>query len=62
MTPDEARARILAQATPAERAAIADFILNSNQELPLLLKDARSLWQRLEREAKNKESIPNTGN
>jgi dephospho-CoA kinase len=39
--------RIRSQATPAERANAADRILNSNQSLVLLLKDAKSLWSEI---------------
>jgi dephospho-CoA kinase len=46
MTPQEAEARIKAQASPLERAAAADFILNSNQTLPGLLADATALWNK----------------
>lgn len=53
MTRQEAQARINVQATAAQRANKADVILNSNQELNLLLKDARKLWIQIEREAGN---------
>jgi dephospho-CoA kinase len=46
MTAQEAEARIKAQASPLERAAAADFILNSNQTLPGLLADATALWDK----------------
>jgi dephospho-CoA kinase len=45
LTESEARSRIAAQAKPIERAARADRILNSNQDLNLLLRDADSLWR-----------------
>lgn len=54
MTKAEAEARIRSQATPAQRANAADFILNSNQSLDLLLKDAGKLWLQFEREAESK--------
>ncbi len=54
LSTDEAKARIDAQATPAQRANRADFILNSNQDLNSLLKDAGKLWLQFEREAKAK--------
>jgi dephospho-CoA kinase len=57
MSETEAKARIQAQASPAQRAAHADYILNSNQDLALLLRDARQLWQKLATEAQ--ESFPN---
>lgn len=47
----EAEKRVAAQASPVERANAADVILNSNQDLHLLLKDARKLWQQIEHEA-----------
>jgi dephospho-CoA kinase len=40
----EAKARIDNQAKPIERAQRADFILNSNQSVDLLMADARKLW------------------
>ena len=46
MTAQEAEARIKAQASPLERAAAADFILNSNQTLTGLLADATALWHK----------------
>jgi dephospho-CoA kinase len=54
MTESEALARIQAQATPAERANVADRILSSNQSLALLLKDAKVLFRELESLAKKK--------
>ncbi len=45
-TVQEAKARIANQATPIERAARADFILNSNQDVFLLLRDADALYER----------------
>lgn len=45
LTESEARNRISAQAKPIERAARADRILNSNQDINLLLRDADSLWR-----------------
>ena len=42
----EAKARIANQATPVERAARADHILNSNQDIFLLLRDADALWEK----------------
>ncbi len=56
MTKADAEARIAAQASPAQRANAADVILNSNQDLILLLKDAESLWARIQREAQAKFS------
>ena len=45
LTETEARNRIAAQAKPIERAARADRILNSNQDINLLLRDADLLWR-----------------
>lgn len=56
MSEAEATKRVASQANPAQRANAADVILNSNQELPLLLKDADSLWLRIQREAFEKLS------
>ena len=56
LSQQEAAARIASQASPAQRANVADVILNSNQDLILLLKDAELLWQRIEREASAKFS------
>lgn len=54
MTRQQAELRLKSQASPAERANRADVILNSNQSLQLLLKDADSLWKRFIREASDK--------
>jgi dephospho-CoA kinase len=48
MSEVDARARIAAQATPAQRANISDRLLNSNQSLALLLNDAKVLWREIE--------------
>lgn len=45
MSQQEAMRRVASQASPAQRANAADVILNSNQDLALLLKDADRLWQ-----------------
>jgi len=42
----EAKARIANQATPIERAARADHILNSNQDVFLLIRDADALYEK----------------
>jgi dephospho-CoA kinase len=47
LTESEARNRIAAQAKPVERAARADRILNSNQDINLLLRDADALWKEI---------------
>jgi dephospho-CoA kinase len=54
MTDSEARARISSQAKPVERAAVADVILNSNQDINLLLRDADQLWHEIETKAAEK--------
>ena len=51
MSREDAERRVASQASPVERAKAADVILNSNQDLHLLLKDARKLWQQIEHEA-----------
>mgnify|MGYP000045785958 FL=1 len=56
MDETEAAKRVASQASPAQRANAADVILNSNQDLALLLKDADSLWLRIQREAFEKLS------
>ncbi len=56
MSPEQASRRIAAQATPAQRANAADVILNSNQDLQALLKDARRIWQQIEHEAAQRGS------
>jgi dephospho-CoA kinase len=56
MAEAEAQKRVASQASPAQRANAADVILNSNQDLALLLKDADSLWLRIQREAFEKLS------
>lgn len=54
MSHEEATRRVASQARPAQRANAADIILNSNQDLPLLLKDADRLWQNFVDEAAGK--------
>lgn len=56
MNREEAERRVAAQASPAQRANAADVTLNSNQDLHLLLKDARRLWQQIEHEAAQRGS------
>lgn len=51
MSVAEATMRVESQASPAQRANVADVILNSNQDLALLLRDATKLWQQIESEA-----------
>ena len=54
MSKDDAVARIRSQASPVQRAARADHILNSNQELALLLRDAENLYGEFEAAAAEK--------
>lgn len=44
----EAQSRIASQAKPVERAARADRILNSNQDVAFLFRDADKLWREIE--------------
>lgn len=55
MTEIEAKSRIASQASPAERANISNRILSSNQPLKLLLKDAKILWNEIEKLSEAKE-------
>jgi dephospho-CoA kinase len=48
MSSEQALVRIKSQASAIERAAAADYILNSNQPLPALLADASSLWNKFQ--------------
>ena len=48
MSVEEAKARIANQASPALRANRANYILNSNQDIELLLRDARKLYETFE--------------
>lgn len=61
LTAEQALARIRNQATPAQRANAADFILSSNQDIGLLLKDAGKLWFQFEREATEKLRLQSIG-
>lgn len=54
LTLEQAKSRIGSQATPAERARRADYILNSNQAIELLERDARELLERLQLRAIDK--------
>jgi dephospho-CoA kinase len=54
MTREQATARIRAQASAAERANHADFILNSNQPLQALIKQADALYRQFELAARQK--------
>ena len=54
MTREQATARIRAQASAAERANHSDFILNSNQPLQALIKQADALYRQFELAARQK--------
>lgn len=54
MTEAEAKLRISAQATSAQRANVAEFILSSNQSLDLLARDATALWREISQLANRK--------
>lgn len=45
---DDARARIAAQATPEQRAAVADVVLDNDGDLEALQASVDALWGRLE--------------
>lgn len=49
MSAEDARARIAAQATPAQRAAVADVVLDNDGDLAALGAAVDVLWARLER-------------
>jgi dephospho-CoA kinase len=48
LDPEEARARIAAQTSPEERAAVADVILKNDGSLQDLERQVDSLWEELE--------------
>lgn len=54
LTVEQAKARIAAQATPIQRANVADRILSSNQSLELLLSDADALYREIQQLAARK--------
>jgi dephospho-CoA kinase len=47
-TEEDAALRVDSQASPAERANVADEILNANQPIESLIWDARLLWKKIE--------------
>lgn len=57
METSSAVSRISAQASPAMRAQLADHILNSNQSIELLKKDARKLFQEIQVLASKKSQV-----
>jgi dephospho-CoA kinase len=48
MTAEAALSIINAQAKPADRANVADAIVNANQSMVLMLKDVDQLWRKIE--------------
>ncbi|MFI9200908.1 dephospho-CoA kinase [Streptomyces sp. NPDC053048] len=51
MTPDEARARMAAQATREERLAVADIVIDNDGPLETLQPRVRAVWEDLRRRA-----------
>ncbi|GAA2721081.1 MULTISPECIES: dephospho-CoA kinase [Streptomyces] len=51
MTPDEARARMAAQATRAQRLAVADVVITNDGPLDALEPQVRALWEQLRERA-----------
>ncbi|MEU5422020.1 dephospho-CoA kinase [Streptomyces sp. NPDC001407] len=51
MTPDEARARMAAQATREERLAVADFVIDNDGPLEALAPQVEKVWARLRERA-----------
>ncbi|MFF8274672.1 dephospho-CoA kinase [Streptomyces lateritius] len=49
MTESEARARMAAQATRAQRRAVADFLIDNDGPLEALAPQVRKVWEELER-------------
>ncbi|MFI1795863.1 dephospho-CoA kinase [Streptomyces sp. NPDC020379] len=47
MTPDEARARMAAQATREQRLAVADFVIDNDGPLEALAPQVEGVWARL---------------
>jgi dephospho-CoA kinase len=52
---EDAKSRIRNQASPIERAARSNSILNSNQDILLLLRDADALWEKFVADNKAKK-------
>jgi dephospho-CoA kinase len=50
-TKEEAQIRIESQASASDREKRADYVLNSDQDLGSLLKDAKALWNTFEKAA-----------
>ncbi|GGP68581.1 dephospho-CoA kinase [Streptomyces abikoensis] len=51
MTPDEARARMAAQATREERLAVADLVIDNDGPLEALEPQVRAVWEQLRERA-----------
>jgi dephospho-CoA kinase len=51
MTEDEARSRMAAQATRAERLAVADLVIDNDGPLDALEPQVRAVWERLRERA-----------
>ena len=47
MTPEDAASRIAAQATEAERLAVADFVIDTEGSLPHTLEQVDAVWSEL---------------
>jgi dephospho-CoA kinase len=47
MSPEEAEARVAAQASRAERLAVADIVIDNNVSVKELSGAVDSLWERL---------------
>lgn len=56
LTVEAAKSRVSAQATPADRANIADRVLSSNQSLDLLKSHASTVWREICNLASRKDS------
>jgi dephospho-CoA kinase len=56
MSAEEAKSRIASQVKPIERVSVADQILNSNQDMNLLIRDADQLWLKIEKLASDKNN------
>lgn len=54
MSDVEANERLNSQVSAAQRANIADYILNSNQDIHLLRRDAEKLFETISQRAKDK--------
>ena len=55
LSASQAKAIISNQALPAQRANVADVVVNSNQPLVLMIKDVDQLYRQFERELAAKQ-------